>query len=30
MSNRNPRDFEQFFDQMRAQLRRETGNSDSH
>ena len=30
MSNRNPRDFEQFFDQMRVQLRRETGNSDSH
>lgn len=29
MSNRNPRDFDMLFDQMRTQLRQKTGNSDS-
>jgi cytochrome c biogenesis protein len=29
MSNRNPRDFDMFFDQMREKLRQESGNSSS-
>jgi len=30
MSNRNPRDFDMLFDQVRDKLRRASGNSDSH